>query len=133
MASLLPPSFSSLQPNNVERAILALLERANDQAGARDLVDQYVPLSGIEPERFTQAVRDAMAGYLIERGVQVVGANPAQLDELLAVAYEHAATATSGRNDPIDSARQPGGGGAAAGWDFTVDTFDNVERQSVVR
>jgi hypothetical protein len=128
----------SLRPNGVENAILGLLNQANDQDQLPAFIEDYVGRSGIERARFSDPVRTAMVRYLLDRGVRlgpgdVAAAQNGDFDELFAMAYAHAVETASGGSDPIDAARQPGGGQAGAAWDFSVDTFDDIERQGIVR
>lgn len=126
----------SLAPGGLEPAVLQIIDRVNQQAQLPVFVDMYIQNSGIAEDRFTPEVRAAMVDYLRERGAQFESIDAVlerQYDELFALAYENAITRKAGRDDPIDAAHQPGGGAIGAGWDFSVDLFDNVEQQGVVR
>lgn len=129
-----------LTPGAVETAILKLIDNLNDFDQLPALLDIYVERSGIEEERFTEAVRYEMIDYLIDRGVDFTSNTALDdlkkggYDEHFALAYEHAVRRTRGGDDPIDAARQPGGGRAGeTTWDFSVDTFDDIQSQGVVR
>jgi hypothetical protein len=129
-----------LTPGAVETAILKLIDNLNDFDQLPALLDIYIERSGIEEERFTEAVRYEMIDYLMDRGVDfsskkaLADLKNGEYDEHFALAYEHAVRSTRGGDDPIDSARQPAGGRAgAATWDFSVDTFDEIEAQGLVR
>jgi len=124
----------SLGPGGIESAILKLIDRLNDQGQLPVFVDAYIENSGIDESRFTYEVRAAMVEYLMNRGVEFNSFKEAEDgDELFALAYENAISRKAGRNDPIDAAREPGGGSLSTGWDFSVDLFDDVDRQGVVR
>lgn len=125
-----------LTPGGLEPAVLKIIDLLNEQAQLPVFIDIYIEHSGIAEARFTDEVRAAMVEYLLERGAEfesIEAAERGDYDELFALAYENAVTRKAGRNDPIDAAHQPGGGMAGAGWDFSVDLFDEVEQQGVVR
>lgn len=126
----------SLAPGSLEPAVLKIIDLINDQAQLPVFIDIYIEHSGIGEARFTDEVRAAMVDYLLDRGAEfesIEAAERGDYDELFALAYENAVTRKAGRDDPIDAAHQPGGGIGGAGWDFSVDLFDEVEQQGVVR
>lgn len=126
----------SLAPGGLEPAVLQIIDQVNEQAQLPVFVDMYVETSGISEDRFTPDIRAAMVDYLRERGAEFESIDAVQqheYDELFALAYDNAITRKAGRSDPIDAAHQPGGGAIGSGWDFSVDLFDDVEQQGVVR
>jgi len=127
----------SLAPGTLEPAVLRFINELNQQALLPVIVDIYVDeRSDVDKARFTEEVRLAMIEYLLERGAKFddpARAKQGQYDDLCALAYEHAIARKAGRDDPIDAARQPGGGAAGTAWDFSVDRFEEVEQQGVVR
>ncbi len=126
----------SLAPGGLEPAVLKIIDLLNEQAQLPVFIDIYIEHAGIDAARFTADIRAAMVDYLLERGAEfesIEAAERGDYDELFALAYENAVTRRAGRDDPIDAAHQPGGGTAGAGWDFSVDLFDEVEQQGVVR
>jgi len=126
----------SLDPGLLQSSILALIDHINDQQQLPALIEIYIEHSGIDESRFTNEVRSEMVKYLLERGVKIDSVDDVEqgfYDELFALAYENAITRKSGSKDPIDAAYQPGGGMAGAGWDFSVDLFEDVEQQGIVR
>lgn len=130
------PLTVSLSQGVLEPSILKIIDRFNEQSQLPVFVDIYIGRSDVDETRFTPEIRAAMVEYLLERGANftsIADAENGQYDELCALAYEHAVMRKAGRNDPIDAARQPGGGVAGAGWNFSVDLFEEVEQQGVVR
>ena len=126
----------SLAPGGLESAVLKIIDQVNETAQLPVFVDMYIEKSGIDESRFTPEVRAAMVDYLRERGAEfesIDAVTRREYDELFALAYENAITRKAGRDDPIDAAHQPGGGAIGSGWDFSVDLFDDVEQQGVVR
>lgn len=124
----------SLSPGGLEPAVLKIIDQLNDQAQLPVFIDVYIEHSGIDKARFTDEVREAMVEYLLRRGAQIDSIEAAErgdYDELFALAYENAVSRKAGRDDPMDAARQPGGGLAGAGWDFSVELFEEVEQQGV--
>lgn len=129
------PVKIALTPGGLEPAVLKIIDQLNDQAQLPVFIDIYIEHSGIDEARFTDEVREAMVEYLLQRGAKIDDIDAAErghYDELFALAYENAVSRKAGRDDPIDAARQPGGGLAGAGWDFSVDSFEEVEQQGVV-
>jgi hypothetical protein len=123
-------------PGGLEPGVLGLIDQLNEQAQLPAFIEIYIERSDIDAARFTDDVRIAMVDYLLDRGARLDDADAAErgdYDELFALAYEHATARVSGRDDPIDSTHQPGGGAAGAPWDFHVDLFEEVEQQGVVR
>jgi hypothetical protein len=126
----------TLTPGGLEPAVLKIFDQVNEQAQLPVFVDMYIAGSGIDEERFTPEVRAAMVDYLRERGAEfesIQAVIDREYDELFALAYENAIARKAGRDDPIDAAHQPGGGVIGSSWDFSVDLFDDVEQQGVVR
>ncbi|HEX7296120.1 MAG TPA: hypothetical protein VF251_10235, partial [Pyrinomonadaceae bacterium] len=126
----------TLTPGGLEPAVLKIFDQVNEQAQLPVFVDMYIAGSGIDEERFTPEVRAAMVDYLRERGAEfesIQAVIDREYDELFALAYENAIARKAGRDDPIDAAHQPGGGAISSNWDFSVDLFDDVEQQGVVR
>ena len=126
----------TLIPGGLESAVLNIIDQVNDHAQLPVFVDMYIEESGIDEDRFTPEIRAAMVDYLRERGAEFDSIDDVvnrEHDELFALAYENAITRKAGRDDPIDAAHQPGGGAVSSSWDFTVDLFDDVEQQGVVR
>lgn len=121
---------SVLSPGGPERLVLGLFDEV-ERTGVLPLaVQDYVPRSGIAPSRFTARVQSRMVSWLVDRGVSAAALAGGANDELLALAFEHAHNAAAGGDDPIDATRHRG---ATATWDFTVDEFQDIEAQGIVR
>jgi hypothetical protein len=124
-----------LTPGLLEPAVLSILDGFNAQSQLPVFIEAYIEHSGIEETRFNEEVRATMVDHLLTLGAEfesVEAVERGDYDELFALAYEIAISRQAGRNDPIDAAWSPGGGTIGAGWDFSVDLFDDVERQGVV-
>ena len=129
----------SLGAGRVESAIEAAYEKILGEGVFPSLVDAYASTREVEGNRFTPEIRTAMVRHLIARGVSIDLSNPEQeqrfaeggYDEYFAVAYEQAATSANGEDDPIVAANTKGA--SVAPWDFTVDTFDSIEEQGIVK
>ena len=119
----------------VESAHDAVLTEGNFPA----LVDAFVETREVDAHRFTPEIRRAMVRYLMARGVSIDLSRPEDkekfvdggYDEYFALAYEQALVAASGEDDPIDAVTTKGA--AVAPWDFTVETFESIEEQGVVK
>ncbi len=99
------------------------------------LLTAYIDRKEIDSNRFTEAIKADMVTYLIERGIRLTVGDlqkvvDGEYDEYFAMAYEYAAASAGGDDDPLTSAQT---GTSAGAWDFTVDTFDDVEEQGIVR
>ena len=126
----------SLSPGGLEPTVLKIIDQLNEQSQLPVFIDVYIEHAGIEEARFTEAVRGGMVEYLLERGAKIDSVEKVEAghyDELFALAYENASSRKSGREDPIDAAYQAGGGTAGTAWDFSVDLFEEIEQQGVVR
>jgi hypothetical protein len=128
-----------LGTGRVEGAIETVHERIIGEGVYPTLVDDYAATKEVDASRFTPAIRQAMVRHLIARGVSIDLNNPDQVrrfteggyDEYFAVAYEQAVSASTGDDDPIVATSVKGA--TMAPWDFTVDSFESIEEQGVVR
>lgn len=94
---------------------------------------------GLPLDRFTPEIRRGMVAYLRDikleldenklRGHRGAPERFEVYDEFFALAYEYARRRASAENDPIDVVRTKG---SSFDWDFTVDTFEQIEEQGVV-
>ncbi|AZZ92058.1 hypothetical protein EUZ85_15525 [Hahella sp. KA22] len=126
----------SLNPGALEAAVLKLINSVNEQGQLPALLEIYIESNEIEKSRFTPEVKAAMIDYLLDRGVQIDDIDKLKkggYDEHFALAYDYALSTAGGEDDPLDAARRKGGGRGFGQWDFTVDHFDDVEEQGVVK
>jgi hypothetical protein len=126
----------SIKPGRVEAAVMSRLDKIVKEGPMPALVEKFVERGEIDPNKFTPAVKEAMVAYLLDRGVQVTDLQRFEqggYDEHFVMAYERAVSSAAGKQDPIDSARQNGGRRSFSSWDFSVDTFDEIEEQGVIR
>lgn len=126
----------NLAPGALEATILKLISSINEQGQLPALLEIYIEQSEIEKSRFTNAVKIAMIDYLLDRGVQIDDIEKLKnggYDEHFALAYNHALDTANGEDDPMDAAWRKGGGRGLSQWDFTVDNFDGIEEQGIVK
>lgn len=126
----------NLAPGALEAAILKLISSINEQGQLPALLEIYIEQSEIEKSRFTNAVKMAMIDYLLDRGVQIDDIDKLKsggYDEHFALAYNYALETANGEDDPMDAAWRKGGGRGLGQWDFTVDNFDGIEEQGIVK
>lgn len=126
----------NLAPGALEATILKLIGSINEQGQLPALLEIYIEQSEIEKSRFTSAVKMAMIDYLLDRGVQIEDVEKLKnggYDEHFALAYNHALETANGEDDPLDAAWRKGGGRGLSQWDFTVDNFDGIEEQGIVK
>lgn len=126
----------NLAPGALETAILKLISSINEQGQLPALLEIYIEQSEIEKSRFTSAIKMAMIDYMLDRGVQIDDIEKLKnggYDEHFALAYNYALETANGEDDPLDAAWRKGGGRGLGQWDFTVDNFDGVEEQGIVK
>lgn len=120
----------------IESTIVELFNQLSQVGILPELIELYANNGEINSEKFTQGVKDAMADYLISAGLNLDELDEAKFnlggyDELFAMAYQHAREVADGKDDPLDGARNRNG--QSSQWDFTVDTFDQLDTQGVIR
>jgi hypothetical protein len=126
-----------LAAGRVDAAIEARFEAIIAEGPFPELVDAYAESKEIDSNRFTPQVKKAMVQHLLSRGVKIDTPEQRQrfaaggYDEYFALAYDQAARAAAGDDDPIVSANSKGA--SVAQWDFQVDTFDAIEDQGIVK
>lgn len=126
----------NLAPGALEATILKLISSVNEQGQLPALLEIYIEQSEIEKSRFTDSIKMAMIDYMLDRGVQIDDIEKLKnggYDEHFALAYNHALDVASGEDDPLDAAWRKGGGRGLGQWDFTVDNFDGIEEQGIVK
>ena len=120
----------------VEPAVLKIYEMTIKGGTIPAYVNWYIEKEQIPEATFSASIRQGMADYLLGVGVPYKAENFAErfekghYDEFFALAYEHARKRSVGEDDPIDVIRSKG---SVAAWDFTVDLFEDVEQQGVVK
>jgi len=106
-----------------------------EQLGMLEFVERFANRGEIDPTRLTEPIRRSMASFLLNRGVVIPGdlqVDAGEFDEYFVTAYEHALGVADGTHDPLDVARQRNATGVDT-WDFTVDTFDDLATQGIIR
>ena len=87
----------------------------------------------LSEDRLTDKVKAGMRDFLLSKGELVnasVAATPYNNKRgHLHDAYHTAALKSEGRDDPIDAVRR---GESVATWDFEIDTFEDIDDQSVI-
>jgi hypothetical protein len=126
-----------LGSGRVESAVETLHEQLISEGPFPALVDAYVESREVDQSKFTPEVRRAMVAHLIARGVSIETDEQkerfakGEYDEYFAVAYNQAASSAAGDDDPLVATTNKGA--TVAAWDFTVDTFESIEEQGVVK
>jgi len=138
LLSRLRKTDMTTKSRKVEPVVMREAERIFDEGVWPGLVEKYIDRGEIDPSQFTDSIKNAMIRHLIKRGVVINDDDNDALDkfdngeydEHFRVAYEHAVSAVDGGDDPISAARIGVSGEGL--WDFTVDTFDDIEEQGVI-
>jgi hypothetical protein len=123
----------------VEPAVEAAWESILKDGSVSSFVELFAQKQEIDPLSFTPAVKKTMTNFLVNRGLKIDIGNDNDLakfhsggfDEYFALAHDQALAAAAGEDDPVDGARTKGGN--VSGWDFTVDTFETIEDQGIVK
>ncbi|MBU0680021.1 MAG: TusE/DsrC/DsvC family sulfur relay protein [Proteobacteria bacterium] len=114
-------------PNAVEPAILKILNSALEEGGLSEYVEKYIARNEIKQEKFTDDIKRRMVSHLLAAGINITDDTKFDnggYDEYFALAYNNA-TSTS------ESTMY--GSPTAGGWNFSVDTFDEVVDQAIDR
>jgi hypothetical protein len=134
-----------LKEGKIEPAVLKII-RDILKVGHRMLyVDAFVEKGEIDSTRFTKPIKKSMVRYLMNRGTnfwnQTGDEDPDQVvddiqnnhtfDEHFFAAYDHALATTSDGLDPLATTHLKGAV-ASELWDFSVDTFDELEDKGVI-
>ena len=125
----------SLAPGAIESFVLNLINEVNEVGQLPALLEIYIEKGEVDQTRFSPQIKTAMIDYLLDRGIvmdDLDKMNNGEYDEYFALAYDYAMTTASGEDDPLDAARRKDGGRGFGQWDFSVDTFDDVEEQGIV-
>lgn len=124
-------------PGKIEKAVLDEVREILDKGLMPAYVEEFAQKGEVDEVQFTNAVKQAMVDYLLRRGINLKQEDEADFlagkyDEYFALAYEHAIAAGGGRDggDPLQAVRS---GGPSPPWNFSVDTFEDVEEQGIVR
>jgi hypothetical protein len=126
-----------LGSGRVDSAIETLHEQLISEGPFPALVEAFVETREVDQSKFTPEIRRAMVAHLIARGVRIDTDEQkerfakGEYDEYFAVAYNQAASSASGDDDPLVTTANKGA--SVAPWDFTVDTFESIEEQGVVK
>lgn len=120
--------------DRIELEVNRVVEAVRENGPLATYVNLYLRTAGdLDESLVSDEVRRGMVEYLRPLAVKwsedsVTGG---ELDEYFAAAYAHAARAGSGAtSDPIDSVRQKG---SVSDWDFTVDAFESIDEQGIIR
>ncbi|MBU1405608.1 MAG: hypothetical protein KKE83_06350 [Proteobacteria bacterium] len=114
-------------PNSVEPAILKVLNGALEEGGLSEFVERYIARNEIKQEKFTANVKRRMVSHLLTTGINITDDSKFDnggYDEYFALAYNNAISTSESTMY---------GSPTAGGWDFSVDTFDEVVDQAINR
>ena len=122
----------SIVAGEVEPAVTALLETIYTRGELHYYLERYIGRGELDPTIFTPEFRQRMLDRLVGFGLQIDAAKfeAGAYDEYFALAYSDASQSGSTTQDPIDLVYRRG---SQSTWDFTVDRFESVEKQSVSR
>ncbi|WP_414573175.1 hypothetical protein [Nostoc sp. CCY 9925] len=129
-----------IRAGQVRSSVKKLLEILEREKNIPEYLEKYInERSALPNGSFNTTIRQLMVDYLITLGVNFTtskqGKTPEELfktgsyDEYFVLAYHEALKKIAVADDPIDTARIKGG---EVTWNFTVDSFDAIDRQGVI-
>lgn len=116
-----------LAPKTVEAFVIKIHNASLREGGLSELVERYIDRDEIKKEKFTADIKRRMVSHLLANGVNITDHDKFDkggYDEYFALAYNNALRSAEGTMY---------GSPAAGGWDFSVDTFDEVVDQAIIR
>lgn len=125
-AANVPLRAGALQPG-----IMKIFEDQRKEGNLPEFVNLFANRKEIDLLRLTPSIRASMVKYLGSLGIRFTksGVESGKYDEYFAVAYNQAVRSTKGGNDPLTLKYTD----SVSDWDFSVDEFDTVEEQGIVK
>ncbi len=122
----------SFSARRVEAGILAIVKKVMSEGDLPTYIADFRRNNDIPETKFTFGVQEAMLRYLAELGIQFDRTKFDQggYDEFFALAYNYALGVASGDQDPLSLKYRSD---QIANWDFTVEQFDSVEAQGIIK
>jgi hypothetical protein len=122
----------SISTRRVESDVLAIVKKVMGEGDLPAYITQFAASNDIPATKFTPGVQTAMLRYLAELGIkfQKQKFDEGKYDEFFALAYNYALGVASGDQDPLSLKYRSD---QIANWDFSVEQFDSVEAQGIVR
>ncbi len=116
----------------VEADVLAIIKKVMGEGDLPEYIGQFAMSNDIPATKFTPGVQEAMLRYLTELGIkfQKTKFDAGGYDEFFALAYNYALDVASGGQDPLALKYRSD---QIANWDFTVEQFDSVEAQGIIK
>ena len=121
---------------NPQEVILPLYDDVVSKGNYPQLVDKYLAKGEINPSTVDDRLRQNMVAYLMNISFPTDTADfttkfdAGEFDEYFALAYDYAIRVIRGGDDPIDAFRSKAD---VSEWDFTVDEFETVEEQGIIK
>ena len=122
----------SVSARRVEADVLAVIKKVMGEGDLPAYVLLFAERNDIPPAKFTAGVQEAMLRYLTELGIKFKKAtfDAGGYDEFFALAYNYALGVASGDQDPLSLKYRSD---QIANWDFTVEQFESVEEQGIIK
>lgn len=113
--------------------IMNIFNKVMKEGPLRMFVQKYLEKGEVSSEKVTDKLVSSMVSYLKRMNIVIpseVGKaiNNGSYDEYFALALDYAYNVESGGEDPIDQIRNKG---SESSWDFSVNTFEEIEEQGV--
>jgi hypothetical protein len=121
---------------SLEDFLRLMIKGIRDQGNLPAALTAYIAKHDIDVNRFTPKVQASVISYLQKIGaptqMDLAKVAAGDFDEFFVLAYNQALRTTNedGGADPIDAFRQKG---SVAEWDFTVDAFESIDEQGIIR
>ncbi|MFZ6009271.1 MAG: hypothetical protein ACOYXT_02890 [Bacteroidota bacterium] len=118
-----------------EARVIAIFDKLRERGKLPAFVDTYIEKKEIDTSAFTPLIKEHMITYLMDLNFRLQDVTEEKIkegryDEYFALAYNHALKTVKGGDDPIDAFRNKSD---VKEWDFTVDEFETVEEQGVIK
>ena len=124
----------SLRPVTMRAELRKLMGEVKERGELEDRIKEWAAADGLEDAELDTGTVRHMRELWLRRGFKEPSAAEVaagDYDEHFLTVYNEAARSRGAENDPIDRISGGGSGGASSPWNFTVETFDEVEEQGV--
>ena len=131
---ILRTSNVSVRPKAAIVGVVKIVDSVQRHGSLDKRIEQWVDRKEIETRKVDQGTLDLMRELWIRRGFKQpteAQVDAGEFDEHFITLYNEAVASRSAENDPIDRISGGGRGGAGSPWNFTVETFEEIEDQGV--
>lgn len=126
----------SVRPGLAIRDVVRVVEEVKRLGNLDDRIREWAAADGLseDHERLDDRTVSVMRDLWIRRGFKKPTkkqVEDGEFDEHFLTLYNEAVASVRGEDDPLDRIVGGGRGGGGSPWNFTVETFDDIEEQGV--